>query len=126
MLFITHDFGVVREVADRVVVLYAGRKVEEGPVEDVFNRPLHPYTQGLLACTLTLGKTTSRHLPEISGTVPEATAEVKGCIFAPRCSRVTDKCRAVEPLLMHPAAKRQVACWAVEEEKGSAALAVGL
>jgi oligopeptide/dipeptide ABC transporter ATP-binding protein len=126
MLFITHDFGVVREVADRVVVLYAGRKVEEGPVDEVFSHPLHPYTQGLLDCTLTLGKTQSRRLPEIPGTVPDALAMVKGCVFAPRCPRVIAKCRYSDPLLVHPEPQRQVACWVAAEEKGSAALAVGL
>ncbi len=96
LLFITHDLGVVAQVADRVAVMYAGRVVEEGPAREVFAKPSHPYTRGLLAASPSLepGK-----LTPILGTVPQLTALPPGCAFEPRCAvRVADCVRAVPDL----------------------------
>jgi peptide/nickel transport system ATP-binding protein len=100
LLFITHDLGVVAQVADRVAVMYAGRIVEEGPAREVLGTPRHPYTQGLLAAspTLTRGK-----LTPIPGNVPQLTALPPGCAFEPRCAvRVAECVRAVPDLRLAP------------------------
>jgi oligopeptide/dipeptide ABC transporter ATP-binding protein len=105
LLFITHDLGVVAQVADRIAVLYAGRIVEEGPVREVLHKPRHPYTQGLLAASPTLER--GKLLP-IPGTVPQLTALPPGCAFEPRCSqRIPDCTRAVPNL--RPASPDQAA-----------------
>jgi peptide/nickel transport system ATP-binding protein len=96
LLFITHDLGVVAQVADRVAVMYAGRVVEEGPVKEVLRVPRHPYTQGLLAASpkLERGK-----LTPIPGSVPKLTALPPGCAFEPRCAFRRDQCSATVPEL---------------------------
>lgn len=115
MLLITHDLGVVAEIAERVLVMYAGRKVEEGAVEEVFRSPSHPYTEGLLASAL-LASENGRFLKEIPGTVPSPFDMPRGCTFAPRCPKAFDKCRMELPTLktIHPS--REVACFAVTEK----------
>jgi oligopeptide/dipeptide ABC transporter ATP-binding protein len=96
LLFITHDLGVVAQVADRVAVMYAGRIVEEGPAQEVLRAPRHPYTQGLLAASPTLDRGKLRPIP---GTVPQLTALPPGCAFEPRCAlRVAECVRAVPDL----------------------------
>jgi peptide/nickel transport system ATP-binding protein len=96
LLFITHDLGVVAQVADRVAVMYAGRIIEEGPAREVFAKPSHPYTRGLLAASPTLER---GRLTPIPGTVPQLTALPPGCAFEPRCAvRVADCVRAVPDL----------------------------
>jgi peptide/nickel transport system ATP-binding protein len=96
LLFITHDLGVVAQVADRVAVMYAGRIVEQGPTREVLHSPRHPYTQGLLAASPTLER---GKLRPIAGTVPQLTALPPGCAFEPRCAvRVADCIRAVPDL----------------------------
>jgi oligopeptide/dipeptide ABC transporter ATP-binding protein len=96
LLFITHDLGVVAQVADRVAVMYAGRIVEEGPAREVFARPRHPYTCGLIAASPTLER---GKLTPIPGTVPQLTALPPGCAFEPRCDvRIPDCVRAVPGL----------------------------
>ncbi len=101
IMLITHDLGVVAEMAQRVVVMYAGRKVEEGPVEAIFGRPLHPYTRGLLGAVPKLGSSLEEEgrtkLTEIPGQVPSLRSRIVGCAFAGRCPMVTDLCRAVAP-----------------------------
>ncbi len=101
IMLITHDLGVVAETAQRVVVMYAGRKVEEGSVRDIFAHPLHPYTQGLLGAVPKLGSSLSNSgrtkLTEIRGQVPSLRAPIVGCAFAGRCPGVTDLCRSVAP-----------------------------
>ena len=89
MILITHDFGAIAEMADRVVVMYAGHKIEEGPVRDIVTDPRHPYTQGLLRCVPELddGARIERGaLPEIGGTVPSLASPPPGCPFAPRAT----------------------------------------
>ncbi|MBV8192279.1 MAG: ABC transporter ATP-binding protein [Alphaproteobacteria bacterium] len=115
MIFITHDLGVVAEIADRVVVMYAGRKVEEAPVDDLFERPLHPYTAGLIAATPVPGAERAARLADIPGMVPPLGALPQGCAFAARCPRAMERCRLERPELTQPAAGRQVACFAAEK-----------
>ena len=118
MIFITHDLGVVAETADRVVVMYAGRKVEEAGVDDLFERPLHPYTAGLIGATPTPGAARAARLADIPGMVPPLNALPRGCAFAPRCARAMDRCREEQPALTTPAAGRRVACFAAEQGLG--------
>ena len=93
MLLITHDLGIVARVADKVAVMYAGRVVEEGPCEAVFENPMHPYTQGLLRCIPVPGRTKrGEHLGSIPGGVPNMVGELQGCMFRNRCVYATDSC----------------------------------
>ena len=116
MIFITHDLGVVAETADRVVVMYAGRKVEEAAVDDLFETPLHPYTAGLIGATPTPGAARAARLADIPGMVPPLNALPAGCAFAPRCERVMDVCWKEKPQLTQPAPGRMVACFAAEQD----------
>ncbi len=110
VLLVTHDLGVVAAIADRVLVMYAGRIVEEGPVDALFGAPLHPYTEGLLA-GVPRPEVPRGRLPAIPGQVPDLAHLPPGCAFAPRCSRATDRCRERVPPL-EPAGKgRAVACF---------------
>jgi peptide/nickel transport system ATP-binding protein len=112
IVLITHDLGVVAEMAQRVVVMYAGRKVEEAPVAALFARPRHPYTQGLLHSIPRLGGTGARRrLEEIRGMVPSMREAIPGCVFAPRCAHATDRCRSEYPPLEQKAEGHSVACW---------------
>jgi oligopeptide/dipeptide ABC transporter ATP-binding protein len=120
IILITHDMGVVAENADRVVVMYAGRKVEEAPVDDLFERPAHPYTRGLLgsipsldlAARVPRGRT---RLAEIKGMVPSLFDLPKGCSFAPRCALATEHCHAAAPGLEPHRPGHWVACWRAGE-----------
>ena len=114
MIFITHDLGVVAETADRVVVMYAGRKVEEATVDDLFEAPLHPYTVGLIGATPTPGAERAERLADIPGMVPPLNALPRGCAFAPRCKRVMERCLGERPALREATPGRLVACFAVE------------
>jgi peptide/nickel transport system ATP-binding protein len=96
VIFVTHDVGVVAEIADRVAVMYAGRLVELGPVAEVVKRPRHPYTQGLLASTIH-GSMRGRRIEAIPGAPPDLAALPSGCSFAPRCPHARDACRASVP-----------------------------
>jgi len=115
IVLITHDLGVVAEMAQRVVVMYAGRKVEEAPVERLFARPLHPYTKGLLGSIPRLAEAAAgdarKRLAEIPGMVPSLIDVVGGCLFAPRCPHATARCAAEYPPLEEKAAGHWVACW---------------
>jgi peptide/nickel transport system ATP-binding protein len=110
VVLITHDLGVVAENADRVVVMYAGRKVEEAAVTELFERPSHPYTLGLLRSVPRID-TDSRRLAEIAGTVPPPWALTSGCAFAPRCPRADERCSRERPPLREVAREHPVACW---------------
>jgi oligopeptide/dipeptide ABC transporter ATP-binding protein len=96
LLFITHDLGVVAQVAERVAVMYAGRIIEEGPARNVLAKPLHPYTQGLLRASPTLKRGT---LTPIPGAAPQLTALPPGCAFEPRCELRRDECASAVPAL---------------------------
>jgi peptide/nickel transport system ATP-binding protein len=113
VLLITHDLGVVAEVAEHVVVMYAGRKVEEASARQLFARPRHPYTQGLLGAVPKLGSSLSgdgKRLAEIPGLVPSMMSRIRGCVFASRCTQATDVCRQAAPALQDKAAGHWVAC----------------
>jgi peptide/nickel transport system ATP-binding protein len=115
IVLITHDLGVVAEMAERVVVMYAGRKVEEAPVKELFRRPRHPYTVGLLNSVPHLGASRGRamapRLAEIPGMVPSLREEILGCAFAPRCPFVTERCRRETPALETKAPGHIAACF---------------
>jgi len=113
IVLITHDLGVVAEMAQRVVVMYAGRKVEEASVGDLFARPRHPYTRGLLDSMpkLRAGGDDARRLAEIPGTVPSLMEPIVGCTFAPRCAFATERCRIEYPPLEEKAPGHVAACW---------------
>jgi len=115
IILITHDLGVVAEMAQRVVVMYAGRKVEEAPVEELFARPRHPYTRGLLGSMPHLGDSVraggGKRLVEIPGMVPSLKDEQPGCLFAPRCPNAIARClQEVPPLTAHGPG-HWAACW---------------
>ncbi|CAN1561787.1 DppD ABC-type dipeptide/oligopeptide/nickel transport system, ATPase component [Rhabdaerophilaceae bacterium] len=119
IMLITHDLGVVAEVADQVVVMYAGRKVEEAPVRQLFRSPKHPYTQGLLGAVPKLGSSIAggqSRLAEIPGLVPSLKTRIKGCVFAGRCPVATDLCREFAPGLEEKAPGQVVACHHAERE----------
>ena len=116
VMLITHDLGVVAETAQRVVVMYAGRKVEEAPVKALFARPRHPYTRGLMASIPRLnrgraGPPRSSRLTEIHGVVPSLIDLPGGCTFAPRCAYATEHCRVAFPPEVEAAPGHFVACW---------------
>jgi peptide/nickel transport system ATP-binding protein len=124
LVLITHDLGVVAETADRVAVMYAGRKIEEAPVAALFGTPLHPYTTGLLgaiaqpADARTSNGPGRRRLVEIRGTVPPLGAPRVGCLFAPRCPLADEHCRSVSPPLVEHAPGHRAACWKPGEAHG--------
>ncbi|MDN2566120.1 ABC transporter ATP-binding protein [Aquibium sp. A9E412] len=113
IMMITHDMGAVAEMADRVVVMYAGRVVEEGPVGDILTAPRHPYTRGLIACIPHMADRTFDEWPElpaIAGTVPELADRRHGCAFAPRCPLADRHCAEAAPPLAGAPGWRS-ACW---------------
>ena len=118
IMLITHDLGVVAEMAERVVVMYAGRKVEEATVNEIFARPLHPYTRGLLGAVPKLGSSLHEggrsRLAEIPGLVPSLRKPIIGCAFAGRCPMATDLCRQVAPAIEMKTAAHLVACHHVD------------
>ncbi|WP_332611079.1 ABC transporter ATP-binding protein [Achromobacter sp. ESBL13] len=109
IVLITHDLGVVAECCDRVAVMYAGRKVEEAPVTELFDRPLHPYTRALMGSMPSMNAATQR-LAEIPGMVPAPSELGKGCSFAPRCTYATPRCHVEAPELSTHGADHVVAC----------------
>jgi oligopeptide/dipeptide ABC transporter ATP-binding protein len=118
LILITHDLGVVAQTAQRVIVMYAGRKVEEADVEDLFASPLHPYTRGLMASIPALpserGNDDAR-LSEIPGMVPALTRLPPGCAFAPRCNLAIKRCHEEYPDLAEFAGNHWAACWRAGE-----------
>jgi peptide/nickel transport system ATP-binding protein len=129
IMLITHDLGVVAEMAERVVVMYAGRKVEEAPVTEIFARPLHPYTRGLLGSVPKLGS--SLHdggrgkLAEISGLVPSLRQKIQGCPFAERCPMATELCREVAPAFEEKVPSHAAACHYVEAPAATSVVMAG-
>jgi peptide/nickel transport system ATP-binding protein len=123
IILITPDLGVVAEIAERVMVMYAGRKVEEAPVAELFRSPRHPYTQGLLGAVPRLGSSlagSTKRLAEIPGQVPDLKKPVQGCVFAGRCSFATDLCRQFAPGLEPKAPRHIVACHYAPKEAAAA------
>ena len=124
IMLITHDLGVVAEMAQRVIVMYAGRKVEEGTVEEIFLNPLHPYTRGLMGSMPKLGsslhETGRTKLTEIQGQVPSLRKPIIGCAFASRCPGVTDVCRKIAPAIEQKAPAHWVACHYAERAMAAA------
>ena len=124
VVLITHDLGVVAETAQRVIVMYAGRKVEEAPVEELFARPQHPYTHGLMASIPRLPSmrgevaNTAERLQEIPGMVPALSNLPPGCVFAPRCAHAVDKCPADYPDYEEKRPGHWAACWRSRELYG--------
>ncbi|WP_330434676.1 ABC transporter ATP-binding protein [Streptomyces sp. NBC_00825] len=117
IVLVTHDLGVVADAADRVLVMYAGRTVEQAPVHDLFGSARHPYTRGLLGAVLRPGGEGKRRLPEIPGLVPSLDSQPDACTFAPRCGRADDTCtggrpgfRAIGPEAGADA-RHRAACW---------------
>jgi peptide/nickel transport system ATP-binding protein len=118
LILITHDLGVVAQTAQRVIVMYAGRKVEEASVDDLFAEPRHPYTRGLMAsmpAVIALGAKTDTRLTEIPGMVPSLTNLPAGCAFAPRCKMAIDRCRVEHPPLEAFGENHLAACWRAAE-----------
>jgi oligopeptide/dipeptide ABC transporter ATP-binding protein len=112
MIFVTHDFGIVAKVCDRVAVMYAGRIVETATTRELFDRPLHPYSSALMDCLPQ--RNLDRRLRTIPGHPPDLSQLPPGCGFAPRCSFVQDRCRADVPPLVEVAPGHRAACWCVE------------
>ena len=117
VVLITHDLGLVAEHAQRVAVVYAGRKVEEGPAEQVLADPAHPYTAALLACRPDPWQESDAPLLEIPGVVPSLAAMPPGCAFAPRCARAEPVCAGTRPELEAVSAGRLVACHVARRER---------
>jgi peptide/nickel transport system ATP-binding protein len=118
LILITHDLGVVAQTAQRVIVMYAGKKVEEASVETLFESPRHPYTRGLMAsmpAVATFGSNSDARLVEIPGMVPSLTNLPPGCAFAPRCPLAIDRCRAEYPPLQDWGDQHFAACWRAAE-----------
>jgi len=117
VILITHDLGIVAETARRVIVMYAGRKVEEAEVGELFSRPLHPYTVGLLASIPRLDllrgevRNAADRLQEIPGIVPPLFDLPEGCAFAPRCPKADDLCRRERPVYKQTRPGHWAACW---------------
>jgi oligopeptide/dipeptide ABC transporter ATP-binding protein len=114
LIFITHDFGIVAKMCDRVMVMYAGRVVESGPVRDVFNRPSHPYTQALLNSVPRMDEAVGR-LQSISGQPPALWDLPEGCRFAARCAHADDRCRREYPPRFTVAEGHTADCWMLEK-----------
>ena len=111
IMFITHDLGVIAQMADDVIVMYLGRIVERAPVHEIFNHPAHPYTQGLMKSIPTLVSTKDERLVPIEGVVPEAHTMQGRCGFESRCPHRRDACREAVPSLHRVAPDHYAACW---------------
>jgi oligopeptide/dipeptide ABC transporter ATP-binding protein len=116
ILFISHHLGVIAELCDRVVVMYAGEVVETGPVRDIFHDPKHPYTRRLIECDPGHSKTRARVLPTIPGEVPDLAALPQGCVFRERCTDALPRCAREHPPLASYGPARTAACWLNETE----------
>jgi peptide/nickel transport system ATP-binding protein len=115
VILITHNLGIVAETCRRVVVMYAGRKIEEAATGELFDRPAHPYTRGLMASILRFrGRARKRRLAEIPGIVPSLREPITGCAFAPRCAHAVDRCRIEAPALRTIGGAHVVACHEAE------------
>ncbi|MGN7399417.1 ABC transporter ATP-binding protein [Cytobacillus praedii] len=113
ILLITHDIGVAAEMADRIIIMYAGKVMEIADTKDIFDQPLHPYSKGLLESVPKMNGERGVPLKSIKGSIPSLNEIPSGCRFSPRCPFATDKCHTEEPLL-EMRGDRQVACWHVD------------
>ena len=111
IIFISHDLAVISAVADRVIVMYLGRIVEEGPPERVFSQPQHPYTIALINSLPRMNQSRQEGLEPIAGGLPDPLDPPTGCAFHPRCPLTTDKCRGAAPELVSTGPGVRVACW---------------
>ncbi len=114
IVFVTHDLGVVVEIADRVAVMYSGRVVEEAGVDEIFDAPRHPYTRALMACRVGTGQPGTA-LPAITGNVPAPSARPNGCVFAPRCDHAGPLCLVRPALTQRGTSGTRVACHLPED-----------
>lgn len=119
IIWITHDLGVIAELADFVNVMYAGRIIETGTVKQIFEKSQHPYTVGLLASLPIHNKLTENKLYSIPGEPPDLISTLNGCAFAPRCRYAVDQCREMEPTLLSIGDDHCVACWQKEKVAGN-------
>jgi peptide/nickel transport system ATP-binding protein/oligopeptide transport system ATP-binding protein len=119
VIFVTHDLGVVADIADRVIVMYAGRVVEEGTLDEIFYDPQHPYTWGLLGSVTRMDRDPPRRLPAIPGSPPSLVSPPQGCHFRPRCPHAFDRCAEVPPLEAHipDVPEHRDRCWLEVAEK---------
>jgi oligopeptide/dipeptide ABC transporter ATP-binding protein len=127
VIIITHDLGVVAEIADRVLVMYAGQVVEDGTLDEIFYEPKHPYTWGLLGSLARLDQPRTARLTQIPGAPPSLLSPPPGCRFAPRCSHVFDKCSELPPLEPRTGGSHLDRCWLdadVKAHRGSARVGV--
>lgn len=116
IIMITHDLGVVKEMCENILVMYAGQVVEKSPTESVFREPLHPYTRGLLDAIPKISEKAER-LNAIEGSVPDALDMPKGCNFHPRCEFATERCRMEKPPLYHTEDGREVRCFLFDKDE---------
>lgn len=116
IIFITHDLGIVRRLTDKVLIMYAGKVVERGETEHVFNHPQHPYTEALIKSIPRIGHKKDR-LVSIDGSLPDMTKPIMGCSFAPRCTYKTTQCLFDSPPLFKTLDKHQVRCWLSSTEE---------
>jgi oligopeptide/dipeptide ABC transporter ATP-binding protein len=114
LLLISHDLGVIADLAETVIVMYAGKVVEQSSAQDLFDAPQHPYTRGLLRAAPALGQPSRERLYSIPGTVPSPLQMPRGCAFRPRCPERFDRCLEMPPLVA-AGAERVARCWAVQE-----------
>jgi oligopeptide/dipeptide ABC transporter ATP-binding protein len=119
VILITHDLGVVVEIADRVLVMYGGMVVEQGTLEQIFYDPQHPYTWGLMGSLARVDEERSRRLPSIPGLPPSLIDRPQGCAFRPRCPHAHDRCLALPPLEVRDGAGHPDRCWLAAEDKRS-------
>ena len=118
IIWITHDLAVVAGLVDRVAVMYAGHIIEEAPVGEIYDRPRHPYTLGLLRSMPTLDAPTRARLPSIEGSPPDLRAPSGACPFAPRCPYAVERCRSEMPPLISTGRRSRSACWRWDEVGG--------
>ncbi|WP_102348925.1 ABC transporter ATP-binding protein [Bacillus sp. Marseille-P3661] len=118
IMLITHDMGVIADMADKVAVMYSGKIVEAGPVEDIFRDPKHPYTKGLLQSIPRLDLDEKR-LNTIGGAIPNPKSRPIGCNYYPRCPHAMEKCKAVEPPVTMFESGRSASCWLHETDNGN-------
>ncbi len=115
IVWITHDLALLAGLVDKAAVMYAGRIVEQAPVHDLFRKPRHPYTRGLLAAMPRWEGPSQERLASIPGAPPDLREDFRSCPFAPRCPHVVDRCRQENPPLLATGPRHQSACWRWEE-----------